>query len=137
MNLNNFIGNSQLSAMLKACKGEEGEYFKTMIEELKNKIDGMPKTYETEGIGDAAPVSLHYFLGGSDWYIIERDCENEQLQAFGFACLNGDKRNAEFGYICIEELIRLNVELDLYYKPQTIKDIKIKYDKLTTEEDAA
>lgn len=137
MNLNHFIGKSQLSSIREACKGEEGEYFKTMMTELKKTISNMPKTYETEGMGDAAPVTLHYFLGGSDWYIIERDLDGEQLQAFGFACLNGDKQNAEFGYICIQELIRLNVELDLYYKPQTVKDIKTKYDKFTTEEDAA
>lgn len=129
MNLNHFIGKDQLSVMRSNCKGEEGEYFKTMIEDLEKTIANMPKTYETDGQGDAAPVTLHYFKGGSDWYIIERDLGGEQLQAFGFASLNGDKQNAEFGYVCIEELIKLNVEIDLYYKPETVRDIKIKYSK--------
>ena len=74
-------------------------------------------------------MRLHYFNGGSDWYIIERDIDGDQIQCFGFACLNGDKQNAEFGYINIAELIKYGVELDLYYKPQTVEDIKRKYGK--------
>jgi hypothetical protein len=43
MNLNQFIGRSQLSAMNSGCRGEEGEYFKTMIESIKQTIYNMPK----------------------------------------------------------------------------------------------
>ena len=141
MNLNQFIGRSQLAARKSACRGEEGQYFRDMIEGLKKQIATMPKTYETEDMGDDAPVTLHYFYGGSDWYIVERDagCNDDpeqgiQRQAFGFACLNGDTLNAEWGYIAIDELIRYGVELDLYYKPQTKRDIKAKYRKSTAPE---
>ncbi len=111
------------------CKGEEGEYFKKMMEGLKKTIAEMPKTYETDGQGDAAMAILHYFNSSSDWYIIERDQEEEQIQAFGFVCLNGDVDNAELGYINIQELIKYGVELDLYYAPETIGDIKTRFRK--------
>jgi len=128
MNLNQFIGRSQLSAMRSACRGEEGEYFRTMIENLKKTIAAMPKPYETDGQGDEAFATLHYFKGGSDWWIIERDQEGDQYQAFGFACLNGDYLNAEMGYISIEELIQYGVELDLYYTPEKIGDIRARHE---------
>ncbi len=59
MNLNQFIGKNQLTCMKDDCKGEEGQYFREMIETLKKTIATMPKTYETEGKGDEAPVTLH------------------------------------------------------------------------------
>jgi len=134
MELNQFIGISQLSAMRSNCRGEEGEYFKKMIKKLKDQITTMPKTYETDGQGDEAMATLHYFNGGSDWYIIEKDAgspddevQGIQAQAFGFACLNGDIQNAELGYISIEELIKYGVELDLYYTPEKIGKIKAKF----------
>ena len=129
MNLNQFIGKSQIAVLEEAIKGEEGLHFSQMLLTLYNNILSIPKPYETEDQGDAALVRLHYFKGGSDWYIIERDIDGEQIQCFGFACLNGDKQNAEFGYINIAELIKYGVELDLYYKPQTVEDIKRKYGK--------
>ena len=131
MELNQFIGKSQLGAMREGCRGEEGEFFKTMIRDLKKTIEAMPKTYETDGQGDEAIATLHYFKNGSDWFIIEKDAgspddevQGVQAQAFGFVCLNGDIQNAEFGYISIEELIHHGVELDLYYKPEKIVNIK-------------
>ena len=124
MTLNHFIGKSQMSAINSALKGEEKEFFRKMLDELLEKFNKMPKSYETDGMGKKAPIALHYFKGGSDWYIIEKDMEQEQFQAFGFAILNGDLYNAELGYINIEELISLDVELDLYYKPETIGELK-------------
>jgi hypothetical protein len=129
MELNQFIGKSQIAVLEEAIKGEESLHFSQMLLTLYNNILSIPKPYETEDQGDAASVRLHYFKGGSDWYIIERDIDGDQIQCFGFACLNGDKQNAEFGYINIAELIKYGVELDLYYKPQTVEDIKRKYGK--------
>ena len=127
MDLKYFISKNQLSVIRSNCKGEEGGYFKAIIEDLEAKISTMPKTYETDVQGDDAIATLHYFLGSSDWYIVERDQEEDQFQAFGFTCLNGDRQNAEFGYINIEELIQSGVELDLYYKPETIGTIKARF----------
>ena len=131
MNLNQFIGKDQLAVLRHNCRGEEGEFFKKLLAELKATIAGMPVTYETDGQGDKAKAILHYFTRQSDWWITERDAGSPddevpgiQSQAFGFACLNGDYEMAELGYISIQELIEHGVELDLYYKPQTIGEIK-------------
>ncbi len=132
INLNQFIGKSQLSVISRqARQGEEREYFKNMILKLKETIETMPKSYETDGQGDSAISTLHYFNSSSDWYIVEKDAgspddeaQGIQAQAFGLACLNGNTDNAEMGYISIQELIENGVELDLYYKPETIGDIK-------------
>jgi len=113
-----FIGISQLCALQSSLNGEERQFFLSLLNDLEDKISNMPKPYETTGQGINAFVSLHYFQGGSDWYIVEKDSAEEQLQAFGYACLNGDKINAEMGYINIEELIKCAVELDLYWTPQ-------------------
>jgi len=125
LNLNQFISKSQLSIIRSCIRGEEGEYFRDKIANLKNTIATMPKTYETEEIEDPH-ATLHYFSPSSDWWIIERDQEQDQLQAFGFACLNNDDWSAELGYINIAELIAHDVELDLYYSPRRISQIKEK-----------
>ena len=78
----------------------------------------MPKTYEQDGNGGDAIVSLHYFKGGMEWYILERDKSDEQEQAFGLADL-GD--GGELGYISIQELIENGAEIDLYFTPHPIK----------------
>lgn len=140
MNLTQFIGENQLSCMRSLCRGEEGEHFREKIAEIKNIIATMPKTYETEG-QENKKAFLHYFKGDSDWYIIERDAgspddeeQGIQRQAYGFACLNGDHINAEFGYIAIDELIRYGVELDLYYTPESVKVIKARYEKYSEDD---
>ena len=131
-----FIGVSQLCALQSSLNGEEGQYFLSLLKELEDKILHMPKPYETTEQGMDAIVSLHYFQGGSDWYIVEKDSSEEQLQAFGYACLNGDKINAEMGYINIEELIKYNVELDLYWQPTALRNVmQKKY--ITREETCA
>ena len=124
MRLNQFIGQKQLQAIQHTCKSDEGKFFQEMLFSLKQKFATMPKTHETDGQGEKAIVHLHYFNGGSDWWITERDQENEQLQAFGFACLNGDKEFAELGYISITELIENDVELDLYWTPKSLSEIE-------------
>ena len=127
LQINQFIGKSQLAAIIYYKNhGEEKDFYKNLLIDLTKHINTMPKTYETGEQGDAALIQLHYFNGGSDWWILERDIEDEQLQAFGFACLNGDTHCAELGYISIQELITHNVELDLYYHPQTLGQVKDK-----------
>ena len=87
----------------------------------------MPLPYATEGFGDSAIVFLHYFSGGDDWWILERDNDGEgpQRQCFGFACLDGDRDCAELGYISIAELIAAGVELDFHWdRLTTLGDVK-------------
>jgi hypothetical protein len=120
--LKRFIGKSQLSAVGMSIRGEEKQFFIDKMLEIANTIQTMPKTYGQDGMGDKAVAYLHYFKGSADWYITEKDMENEQLQAFGLADLFGD--GGELGYISIEELIGSGVELDFHWKPKTIGEIR-------------
>lgn len=119
-----FIGKSQLAAMGAGVRGEEGQFFKDKFVEVAKVIEGMPKTYETDGQGDKAIAYLHYFKGAGDWYITEKDSDPDgegQAQAFGYADLG---QGGELGYISIQELIGAGVELDLYWSPKSIGEIK-------------
>jgi hypothetical protein len=80
-------------------------------------VANMPKTYETDGIPTKDKIAqLHYFYGNSDWYIFEKDSEEDQLQAFGAVRMGYPEY--EFGYVNIQEIVSgSKVELDLYFTP--------------------
>ena len=120
--IKDFVNPNQLEILGDNCRGEEAEFFKTMIVELAERINNMPKTGETDGQGDDAIVYLHYFVGAADWHITEKDMEAEQLQAFGLADLGWGF--PELGYISIEEILANNIELDLYWTPKTLAEVK-------------
>jgi hypothetical protein len=119
-----FIGTPQMNTMVWACRGEEREWFKAKFLALAHLFDVMPRTCDTDGAGDKAIVHLHYFMGSADWYILERDQEETQEQAFGYADLFGDDSCAELGYISIVEIIREGAELDLHWQPRTLGEVK-------------
>lgn len=107
--------------------GEEAQFFMDKIAELAGIIEAMPATYEQDGKGGDAVAHLHYFLGHSHWYILEKDKEGVGTeQAFGYAVLNGDLVCAELGYISIDELceIGIEVQLDFHFEPQPLSQIK-------------
>lgn len=116
-----FVGQAQLAAIAEGCYGEERQWFIDRLVALAGEIEAMPQTYQTDGQGDEAVAHLHYFSAGADWYITERDIEAEQLQAFGLADFG---HGPELGYICITELIRCGVELDLHWTPRQLSEIK-------------
>lgn len=116
-----FVGPAQLAAIGEGLEGEESKHFERKLEELTELFSTMPHTYQQDGKGDDAVVHLHYFLGGMDWYITERDMEVDQFQAFGYADLG---YGGELGYISIQELIDNGVELDLYWEPKTLREVK-------------
>lgn len=124
--LRRFISPRQMRALHFCMRGEEKQFFIDKLAELAATIAGMPITYEQEGKGEEAIVYLHYFAGGQgNWYITEKDVETAeepgQHQAFGLADLFGD--GGELGYISIVELIRNGAELDLYFKPRTLREV--------------
>lgn len=122
-----FLSPGQVEIMGDATRGDDGQYFKNKFVELAGVIDSMPKTYETDGMGDKAVVYLHYFKGSSAWYITEKDVDNDgegQIQAYGYAVLNGDLQSAENGYINIAELTRYGVEMDLHWTPKPLAQVK-------------
>ena len=128
-----YMPDAQRRTLLELIGGEEGDYFVHTLEALADRIGKMPRTYETDGQGKCAVVHLHYFAGPVDAWITERDMgdqpkrfappETPQLQAFGLITLTGDKSDAEFGYISIEELIENNVELDLHWEPKPLSEV--------------
>ena len=80
----------------------------------KERLAKVPRLYETEGVPLREKlIHLHFFLGGCDWYAAEYD--GEEI-FFGYAILNGDFQNAEWGYFSLSELkgIRIppGVEVD-------------------------
>jgi hypothetical protein len=130
--LRGFIGHSQMACLADSCRGEEKQFFFDKLCEYAARIAAMPQTYDQDGKGDEAIVHLHYFTGGCDWFITEKDKGTEeeradgaveQQQAFGYANL-GDPNCAELGYISIVEIIANGAELDLYFTPKPLKDCK-------------
>lgn len=109
---------------------EEHEFFSEKLLELAKTVTEMPKTYEQEGKGDLAVVYLHYFGPSCDFWITEKDMgaddgDTQQHQAFGFSEIQHD--GGELGYISIAELIATRgIELDFYWTPTTLADIKAK-----------
>jgi len=95
----------------------------------KEDLKGIPRLYSTEDITFEDKVIYgHFFLGGSDWYIAEYDPEERIF--FGYAILNEDYDNAEWGYISYDELLDLKVgpgfevEWDKYWKAEKAKNVK-------------
>lgn len=117
-----FLSVQQLHIIQCNVNGEEGNFFLNKMAELVNLFKTMPKTYEQDGKGDEAIVSLHYFKNGMDWYITERDQEEMQYQAFGLADLGIGQ--PELGYISIEEITDNGAEIDLHWTPKTLGEVK-------------
>lgn len=120
-----FLGRAQTRAIAAGLRGEEGSFFADKLRDLIERVASMPKTYEQEGRGDDAVAHLHYFLGGFDWYITERDLEQEQHQAFGWALLgNVGPDGGELGYISLAEITGAGAELDLFFSPAPLGELR-------------
>ncbi len=121
--LRGFIGTAQARVMADGCRGEERQFFFDKLVEMAGIVAAMPKTYEQDGKGTAAIVSLHYFTGACDWHITEKDVDTDgegQVQAFGYANLGYGR---ELGYICLPEILEAGAELDLHFTPRTVAEV--------------
>ena len=118
--LKGFIGTAQRRVFVDLAFSGERQFFFDKMVELAGIVALMPATCETDGQGDQAIVHLHYFMGGCDWYITERDGETGQRQAFGKANLG---HGAELGYISIVEVLACGAELDLYWAPRMLAEV--------------
>jgi hypothetical protein len=98
-------------------------------EPKKERLAKMPKLYDTEEIPvQDKNIHLHFFLGGSDWFISETDGEDIM---FGFCILNNDYEMAEWGYVSLSELrsikiegwLEVDCELEDHWKVRPAKDV--------------
>lgn len=119
-----FVPVMQLQCLVDGLRGEEREFFREKLRELAATIEAMPVTYAQSELGDEAVVHLHYFFGGADWWITEKDMEGGTPQAFGLVDLG---HGPELGYISIDELVRMRgMDVDLHWKPVTLAALKAK-----------
>jgi len=94
----------------------------------KEKLDRIPRLYETDEIPLAEKiVHLHFFIGGCDWYIVEHDGDD---LFYGYAILNGDIQNGEWGYASFDELKSLKlgfveIDCDLYWTEVPAKEVPL------------
>lgn len=117
-----FIGELQFRCLKGLLKSDERAFFIEQVDRLYSTVEVMPKTLEQDGKGDNAIAYFHYFTANTDFYITEKDVEDGITQAFGLVSFVGDY--PEVGYISIEEVIRAGVEIDLYFEPKTLGEIK-------------
>jgi hypothetical protein len=73
----------------------------------KERLEKIPKLYEMEDIPLTDKlIYLHFFIGGCDWFIAEYDGDD---LFWGYAILNEDHHNAEWGYISFQELTAIKI----------------------------
>ena len=118
-----FVPRMQLKTLVDNLRwSEERGWFRDKLLELAQVVQTMPVTYGQDGKAWDAVVHLHYFYGGGDWWITEKDVDGGVDQAFGMVDLG---HGPELGYISIAELVRLKVmDLDLHWTPKTLAEVK-------------
>lgn len=116
-----FLSPVQFACIHHGINGEERQFFIDKVAEYSKRISEMPTVLDRKP--KEPTYYLHYFFGGGDWYIQEKDIESEdgQIQAFGLANLG---YGAELGYISIKELVENGVELDLHFTPCTRENLR-------------
>lgn len=130
-----YIPKQQFGVMLRGLRGEERGFFREAFRALDATVRAMPVTYGQSELGEQAVVHLHYFAGGMDWWITEKDMHGGTPQAFGMVDLG---HGPELGYISIDELQCMpEINIDLHWKPVTIADVKArKYKAKPAPQDA-
>lgn len=120
-----FVPVSQMKCLEDGIRwSEERAHFREKVLRLADTVASMPVTYAQSELGEDAVVHLHYFYGGCDWWITEKDVDGGVDQAFGLVDLG---HGPELGYISIRELVRMRgLEVDLYWQPITLKALRAK-----------
>jgi hypothetical protein len=110
-----------------------------VIQRLNKEVNAIPVLYATEkeynkqkkindslSFNDFAIAKAHFFIGGTDWYVLEWDGSDS---IWGYCILNGDYQNAEYGYASLSEMFSIRVkkiwgvELDFYFTPKSMSEI--------------
>jgi hypothetical protein len=102
---------------LEFTKENLSEYSDAILR-LQSKLKKCPRIKETDKMKEH-PAVFHYFYDETDIYICEYDRKEDM---FGFAILNSDIFNSEWGYFNLPELTSLAfLNIDYYFKEQTIE----------------
>nr|WP_319492417.1 DUF2958 domain-containing protein [uncultured Desulfobacter sp.] len=73
----------------------------------QRRLDAIPRLYETEKIPLRDKlIYLHFYIFNSHWFACEFDGVD---RFFGFAMLNNDDINAEWGYFSFSELKSITI----------------------------
>ena len=97
-------------------------------EPSEERLRQLPPLYATEKTDwRDTIIHEHFFLGGCDWYIAEYGPADRLF--FGYAILNNDLDNAEWGYVSFNELRSVNVrgievDRDLHWRPRPASEIE-------------
>ncbi|MDY6904065.1 MAG: DUF2958 domain-containing protein [Thermodesulfobacteriota bacterium] len=97
-------------------------------EPTENELQAIPRLYETEHVTIKNKlIHMHFFIGGCDWFVAEFDGKDI---FFGYAILNNDLYNAEWGYFSLSELksIRIKgwqeIDRDLHWTTRKASEIE-------------
>ena len=88
----------------------------------------LPSLYSTKDTPwEKTVIYEHFFLGGSDWYAAEYGHEDRLF--FGYAILNADFQNAEWGHFSLDELAAISirgheVDRDRHWKVRPASEIE-------------
>jgi hypothetical protein len=94
------------------------------VNKLPRPPKDTPHLYEQDGKGYDAIVHAHYFLGASDWLVTEYDGGIVDM-AFGWACLNGDRQNAELGYVELAQLEAVTQSVTITSQGRTMGQLAV------------
>ena len=136
-----FMGWPQWASLQSLMSGsEESEFFQGVAADLAQRIEAMPVIGGQEDSDAAQTVYLHYFLGASDVWVLEKDVGGQidiaqfghlekdvgggVEQVFAFALLNADYQMAELGYVDLSELLLLGFELDFHFSPKPLAEVR-------------
>jgi len=93
-------------------------------EPSKERLAKIPELYETENTPlGGMMIYLHFFIADTDWYVAEYDGDD---LFWGYAILNGDDINAEWGYISFSELKEIKIDEWLEVDCETEESWKIR-----------
>ena len=128
LGLNGFCEPCQLT--LSSTTVMNGYHFKKRMwnEPSLEELIRLPGLYTT----DQTPlpekiIEMHFFIGGCDWFAAEYSFQDRIF--FGYAILNDDLLNAEWGYFSFDELreVRIRgfeIDRDLHWRRQEVKAVE-------------
>ena len=93
------------------------EFFQA-LDRIEASLKKCPEIGETEGMKEH-PAIFHYFCGSTDYYICEYD---RNYFMFGYAILDGDLHNSEWGYFNRYSLVKTpQLNIDYHFPEQSIE----------------